>query len=276
MLKSARMVDFSYTGNASISNGSNTLWGQRTGTSSSSCPPIRLSTTATLPGRKIVCNIWEKKRTEHANVRRYLYCEGTNAPSGKRCVANVKRPCMTRVPPRPSPCPQSAPLAKLGRVHVNAITTCDGSGATGLGLFPLAAMFNHSCSPNLQAWWRGSKARLCFDAIRASRIQSRAGRERETQLTFFFVIWVFVPTGEPSARIARNNGAEPLGGKESCATADPIIGTPRVVCRIIEAFRATSNYCKIHMLVPAVPCARARVRVSYCSVPVVGRFAFTL
>lgn len=50
---------------------------------------------------------------------------------------------------------------QLGRVSLNAINTCDGSGATGLGLFPEAAMFNHGCCPNCQAWWRGSKVRLC-------------------------------------------------------------------------------------------------------------------
>ena len=58
---------------------------------------------------------------------------------------------MYRVKPRPPD--------QLDRVSLNAITTCDGSGATGLGLFPSAAMFNHACTPNCQAWWRGSKVR---------------------------------------------------------------------------------------------------------------------
>lgn len=48
---------------------------------------------------------------------------------------------------------------QLSRVSLNAITTCDGSGATGLGLFLSAAMFNHGCRPNCQAWWKGSKVR---------------------------------------------------------------------------------------------------------------------
>jgi len=53
---------------------------------------------------------------------------------------------------------------QLGRVSLNAINTCDGSGATGLGLFLSAAMFNHSCTPNCQAWWRGSKVTLAISS----------------------------------------------------------------------------------------------------------------
>ncbi|CAM9175445.1 unnamed protein product [Ectocarpus sp. 12 AP-2014] len=49
---------------------------------------------------------------------------------------------------------------ELGRVTLNGITTCDGTGATGLGLFPSGAMINHSCSPNCQAWWRGSQLEI--------------------------------------------------------------------------------------------------------------------
>lgn len=50
-------------------------------------------------------------------------------------------------------------VLKLRRVCMNAITTCDGSGATGLALCPSGAMFNHSCTPNCQVWWRGSQVR---------------------------------------------------------------------------------------------------------------------
>ncbi|CBJ49061.1 conserved unknown protein [Ectocarpus siliculosus] len=49
---------------------------------------------------------------------------------------------------------------ELGRVSLNGITTCDGTGPTGLGLFPSGAMINHSCSPNCQAWWRGSQLEI--------------------------------------------------------------------------------------------------------------------
>eukprot|EP00903_Cladosiphon_okamuranus_P012967 g12103.t1 len=73
---------------------------------------------------------------------------------------------------------------ELGRVSLNAINTCDGSGATGLGLFPEAAMFNHGCRPNCQAWWRGSKLEIrCTKPV-------PAGEE---------LCFSYIPVDQPSA-----------------------------------------------------------------------------
>ncbi|CAM9092145.1 unnamed protein product [Hapterophycus canaliculatus] len=85
---------------------------------------------------------------------------------------------------------------ELRRVCMNAITTCDGSGATGLGLCPSGAMFNHSCTPNCQVWWRGSKLEirctkpvdkgeeLCFSYIHID--QPSAVRQAQLRRSWFF------------------------------------------------------------------------------------------
>ncbi|CAM9545159.1 unnamed protein product [Scytosiphon promiscuus] len=85
---------------------------------------------------------------------------------------------------------------ELRRVCMNAITTCDGSGATGLGLCPSGAMFNHSCTPNCQAWWRDSKLEirctkfvgegeeLCFSYIHID--EPSAIRQEQLRRSWFF------------------------------------------------------------------------------------------
>ncbi|CAM9459570.1 unnamed protein product [Choristocarpus tenellus] len=57
-------------------------------------------------------------------------------------------------------------MEEVCRVAINAITICGRDGSKGLGMYLSAAMFNHSCCPNLQAWWKGAKLEIrCSKAV---------------------------------------------------------------------------------------------------------------
>lgn len=105
--------------------------------------------------------------------------------------------CMSFISPLLASCLVSRVLTpgdQLGRVSLNAITICDGSGATGLGLFPSAAMFNHACTPNCQAWWRGSKVRAALFSLshHCRNICCRSPTRLSCGIMYFHV-WLFLP-----------------------------------------------------------------------------------